>query len=210
MAQTIRNEVWKEIEGYEGLYQVSTEGQVRSLNYNHTGKTKILQQDTNKKGYKRVRLCKKGEKTKPYSVHRLVALTFLDNPNNLPQVNHKDENPANNAVWNLEWCTPAYNMNYGTRNKRASEAKKGHIVTEETRNKISTTKKGKKSPTFDKGKPVLMFTKQGEFIRRFDKGVPEANIYLGKPRNATCIYACIKGRSKSSYGYKWKEVDNYD
>lgn len=209
MAQTIRNEVWKEIEGYEGLYQVSTEGQVRSLNYNHTGKTKILQQDTSKRGYKRVRLCKNG-KSKPYSVHRLVALAFIPNPNNLPQVNHKDENKTNNVAWNLEWCTPAYNMNYGTRNKRSSEAKKGHIVTKETRRKISTTKKGKKSANYDKGKPILMFTKQGEFIRRFDKGVPEANIYLGKPRNATCIYNCIKGRSESSYGYKWKEVDNYD
>lgn len=212
MAQTIRNEVWKEIEGYEGLYQVSTEGQVRSLNYNHTGKTKILQQDTSKRGYKRVRLSKNG-KTKPYSVHRLVAQAFISNPNSLPCINHKDENPSNNCSWNLEWCSYSYNNNYGTRAEKISKAKKGIHRTEATIKKISTTKKGKYTGKNNpNAKAVLMFTLEGEFIRRFDC-IVDACKYLGKKITASSnITNCARGKYKSCYGYifKYEEVSNID
>lgn len=136
---------WKEILGYEGLYQVSNTGRVRSLNYRRTGKTKVIKQSTNKGGYKSVCLYKDG-KLKGYSVHRLVALAFIPNPLNLPQVNHIDENPSNNAVWNLEWCTPKYNSNYGNCRKKISEANKGKSkhFTEEHKKKISEAMKGKK------------------------------------------------------------------
>lgn len=153
-------EVWRDIPGYEGLYQVSNIGNIRSLNYMKTGKVKRLKPSIDKRGYKRVSFSHKG-KCKCYLVHRLVAQAFIPNPNNLPHVNHKDENPSNNCVWNLEWCTREYNMNYGTINERISkakkgkkmseeakqkmsEARKGHITTEETRKKISEANKGKK------------------------------------------------------------------
>lgn len=118
---------WKDIEGYEGLYQVSNTGKVRSLNYRRTGETKVLKPSTSKLGYKSVNLCKDG-KNKGYLVHRLVALAFIPNPNNYPVVNHKDENPSNNTVWNLEWCTQEYNINYGNCKQKIKEAKSDNVL----------------------------------------------------------------------------------
>ena len=99
-----------------GLYQVSTKGQIKSLNVR---KGRILKQHT-QRGYLYVGLSKQC-KTKLYLVHRLVALAFIPNPLHLPEVNHKDENKLNNNVDNLEWCGSKYNTNYGTRNKRKSK-----------------------------------------------------------------------------------------
>ena len=110
-------EIWKNIQGYEGLYQISNLGRVKSLHYN---KEKILKPNKYGAGYYGVALSK-NNKHKRYSIHRLVAIAFIPNPNNLPQVNHKDEDKTNNRVDNLEWCTNEYNMNYGTRNERANE-----------------------------------------------------------------------------------------
>lgn len=104
-------EIWRDIKGYEGLYQVSNEGMVKSLRNN-----KILSLFANHKGYLQVYLTKNGEK-KGFLVHRLVAKTFIPNPQNLPQVNHKDEDKTNNKVENLEWCTNDYNINYSQSKK---------------------------------------------------------------------------------------------
>lgn len=112
-------EIFKDIEGYKG-YQVSNYGNVKSLNYNRTGKEKILKPTKNSDGYLQVSLHKDG-KRKTCKVHRLVAQTFIENPNNLPQVNHKDENKQNNNVENLEFCDSQYNINYGTRNEKISK-----------------------------------------------------------------------------------------
>lgn len=111
---------WAPVKGYEGLYEVSTNGEVKSLNYNRTGKEKVLKPGKSRGGYLRVFLYKNGE-CKPHSVHRLVAEAFLDNPENLPCVNHKDENPSNNNVNNLEFCSYQYNINYGTAIQRRVE-----------------------------------------------------------------------------------------
>ena len=113
-------EIWKDIEGFEGLYQVSNLGKVKSLNYNHTKKEKILKHGSDRVGYLRVNLCKEG-KRKTYQVHRLVAQAFIPNLENKPQVNHKDEDKTNNKVENLEWMTRRENINYGTRNERCSK-----------------------------------------------------------------------------------------
>lgn len=119
-------EIWKDIVGYEGLYQVSNLGNVKRLKgYKGRGKGYIveehlIQPSINSRGYQNVVLCKNG-KTKTFTMHRLVAIAFLDNPDNLPQVNHKDENKTNNCVDNLEWCDSVYNNNYGTRNKKCSD-----------------------------------------------------------------------------------------
>ena len=120
MKKEYLNEIWKPIKGYEGLYEVSNFGRIKSLNYNHTGKGKILKQNQIMNGYKLVMLYKDGN-GKNYLVHRLVAEAFLPNTDNLPCVNHKDENKQNNVVSNLEWCTHEYNNRYGTRIERTSK-----------------------------------------------------------------------------------------
>lgn len=112
-------EIWKPVVEYEGLYEVSNLGNVYSYKSNRN-----LKQSKDSNGYIRINLYKD---SKPIGilVHRLVAEAFISNPNNYPIINHKDENPSNNHVENLEWCTYEYNNNYGTRNKRISEANKG-------------------------------------------------------------------------------------
>ena len=110
-------EIWCPIKGYEGLYEVSDKGRVKSIGY---GKEKILKPFRNKYGYLQIGL-RKNREQKWYLVHRLVAQTFIPNPDNLPQVNHKDEDKENNSVHNLEWCDSKYNINYGTRNDRCSK-----------------------------------------------------------------------------------------
>ena len=112
-------EIWKDIKGYEGLYQVSNLGRVKSLPKYHTKYEKILHPTANiRDGRMSVLLCKSPKERKRINVHRLVAIAFLENPNNYPEINHKDENPQNNCVSNLEWCTRKYNMNYGTTPQR--------------------------------------------------------------------------------------------
>lgn len=112
-------EIWKDIEGYEG-YQISNIGRVRRND-------RLLKTIKYNTGYLRTGLCKDG-KQKLYYVHRLVAKAFIPNPDNLPQVNHKDEDKTNNRVDNLEWCDAKYNMNYGTRNERVGNLYSKHIL----------------------------------------------------------------------------------
>lgn len=110
-------ENWTDIITHKGLYQISDLGRVRN------NKGQILSQTLYPKtGYLRVHLSKNG-KAEWYTVHRLVAEAFIENPDGLPNVNHKDEIKTNNRVNNLEWCTQSYNCNYGTRNKRISKTK---------------------------------------------------------------------------------------
>ena len=124
------DEVWKPVKGFEGYYEVSNLGRVKRLDrydygcgYARFYKGRILKNLTYKTtGYLHVQLCKSGTIVNK-SVHRLVAETFIPNPYNLPQVNHKDEDKSNNVVDNLEWCSSLYNSRYGTKNRRANETK---------------------------------------------------------------------------------------
>ena len=132
-------EIWKDVVGYEGLYQVSNLGRIKSLNrYIKTKNNSILHvnekilKQTIKYGAGKlprpqVNLCKNC-KNNSLLVSRIVAKAFLPNPDNLPQVNHKDENPSNNNVNNLEWCTEEYNHNYGTRNERQAKSLQKKII----------------------------------------------------------------------------------
>ena len=127
-------EFWKDIPGYEGLYEVNNEGKVKRLErviIRSNGRLqvieeKILTPKVDKDGYLFVGLRKDGVR-RHLKVHRLVALTFIPNPESLPQVNHKDEDKANNKVENLEWCTAEYNINYGTRNLRMANVESKQV-----------------------------------------------------------------------------------
>ena len=111
------DEIWCPIKEYESLYEVSDKGRVKSLKFD---KERILKPGKLQNGYLQVCLCKNGEKNN-CMIHRLVAQAFIPNHQNLPEVNHKDEDKTNNSVLNLEWCDQKYNSNYGTRNQRISK-----------------------------------------------------------------------------------------
>lgn len=114
-------EEWRAVMGYEGLYEVSSDGRVRSLNYRGAkGRIEDLSPG-DKGGYLAVVLYSRGVQ-QGRLVHRLVAQAFLDNPLELPEVNHIDENPSNNHVSNLEWCTRTYNINFGSRIERVRDS----------------------------------------------------------------------------------------
>ena len=175
-------EEWRDIKGFEGKYMVSNLGRVKSLNYRRTGKEKILKAYPNKDdyGYLKVSLYKDGKVRYPL-VHVLVATAFLENPDNLPEVNHKDENSKNNCVENLEYCSRLYNVNYGTRNKKVAE-------------KIS--------------KPVFSVDKESGLIMWW-QSASEAGRILGITKQSIC--ACCKGRKyKSAGGFYWFYADEDD
>lgn len=127
--------IWKQLK-YNSYYSINEYGVVKRNAYirvDKLGRTtqikeKILKQYIDKEGYYRVVICSGREKQKNYLTHRLVAETFLENPNNYPCINHKDENKLNNCVDNLEWCTVAYNNNYGSRQKRVSKTQGKRII----------------------------------------------------------------------------------
>lgn len=174
----MENEVWKDIPDYEGLYQASSLGKIKSLNFNGTGKEKIMKPRTGNRYYM-IALWKNGVR-KDFLLHRIIAKTFIPNVDNKPYVNHKDENCFNNSIDNLMWCTHKENMNWGTRNKRISKHN-GKI---------------KKVNQYDLQDN---FIKQWRCINDFFK---ENNMKLG-----TCITECCKGRKKTAYGYRWKYAD---
>lgn len=128
-------EIWLPIENYENLYEVSNLGRVRRIESVVTNTNgirrkfpgKILKPVANSSGYLFVKLSKNGI-SRVFLIHRLVASAFIPNPNNLPQVNHKDENKLNNTIFNLEWCSAKENINYGTGIKRSSEKRSKQVL----------------------------------------------------------------------------------
>lgn len=169
----LANEIWKPIRDYEGIYEVSNYGRVKSVS-NEKYKKEKLRKFSVAKGYYSVILFKNG-KRKAFSVHRLVAEAFIPNPHNLPQVNHKDENPKNNAVWNLEWCDEDYNIHYGTGIERRAKSQSHKVVQETT---------------------------DGDFVQLYNS-VQEAEAALGLSKRSH-IDACCRGAIKTSNGFKWR------
>lgn len=176
-------EIWKAVEGYEGKYEVSNLGRVRSLDhisfrnlrgqiYDCLVRGKILSPTKDSSGYLQIRLWNDGMKS--FLVHRLVAKAFIPNPDNLETVNHKDENITNNRADNLEYLSVADNVRYGTAIARRRLSQR---------------------------KPVEQLTMDGQHIAYFD-GIIDASIATGAPREM--IGKVCHGRKKSSGGYRWK------
>lgn len=190
-------EIWKDIKDFEGLYQVSNLGRVRSLDRPyHKGKILTPAFD-GKKNYLFVGL-HKNKVVKQKNVHRLVAETFIDNPNNYPCINHIDENKTNNHVENLEWCTIKYNSNYGNGKERMILSRKSNknyqdslLRGQETRNRLKCS---------GAEKQVLQYTLDGMFLHEW-KSMTEAERQLGISRCG--IAKCCKGIFKQFKGYKW-------
>ena len=170
-------EIWKDIKDYEGLFQVSNLGRVKSLGNGGTYKTsRIRKFYKNKGGYLQVQLCKDG-KRKWFRVNRLVASAFLENPDNLPCVNHRNEIKTDNRAENLEWCSYEDNINHGTRNKRVSKAM--------TNGKLS--------------KPVIQLSLDGKLIREW----PSTAECGRNGFNIGHVAACCRGEEKTHKGFLW-------
>lgn len=161
------DEIWKPIIGYESRYIISNKGEVKSLKRN-----KVLKKEL-RRNYWSIQLYD-GNKFKHFSIHRLVGIHFVENPNNLPFINHIDENKLNNNANNLEWCTASYNINYGTCIQRAVEKK---FI------------------------PVMQLDKNKNLINIFSSiSEAESKTKVHNPN----IIKCCKGERKTAGGYIWK------
>ena len=184
-------EIWKDIKGYEGLYQVSNLGRVKRLPYvielitskgnfiKKSYKESILKCSLARNGYKRVTL-RKNSVAQYKHVHRIVAESFIPNTNNYPCINHKDENKTNNNVSNLEWCSYSYNNTYGDlKAKRARTYSINH------------------------SRKIEMRSMLGRVVKKFNS-VKEAASFLGG--TSTSIDRALNGTRKTAYGYKWNLI----
>lgn len=196
-------EVWKDIPGYEGYYQASTLGNIRSVprvtSNNHYKEGKVLKQRPDKNGYSIVCLCKDGER-KFRKVHRLVAMTFIPNPCNLPQVNHKDEVKANNDVFNLEWCTAKYNTNYGLCIERISKAQKGVPNPRCQGERNYFYGKHFSRGLHPQAKKISQYDLDGNLIKTYDC-MNDAAEAVGACHSS--ISLVCTGKNKTCKGYKW-------
>ena len=174
-------EVWKDIQGYEGLYQVSNTGKIKSF---CQGTSRILKTTPNNCGYYKVELYK-NKKGKMLYIHRLVALSFIDNPQNKTQVNHIDGNKANNSASNLEWLTASENQQHAIKNNLHAPS----------------YFKGRKGVLSNRSKEVMQLTKDGQFVN-YIYSITEAAISVGcKP---TSISQALNNKLKTCRGYVWR------
>ena len=189
----MENEIWKDIKGFEGLYQISNFGRVKSLkrkrfNYRlqktiEIHKEIILKPFEDKKGYLCVKLQNNKNKTM-FKVHRLVAKTFIPNPDDLPQINHINGIKNNNNMHNLEWCNCSYNVKEAFR--------------------LGLSKKGKHHYN---RKRVIQYDLNGNFIKLWDCMIDAINELNLRKSSWSSISQCCKGKRKSAYGYIWKYAD---
>ena len=215
-------EIWRAIKGYEGLYEVSNMGRIKSVERTarcglnggcyRTVSEKILKADISSNGYLLIGLSK-GGKVNRYSIHRLVAEAFIPNIDNLPCINHIDENKENNCVENLEWVTYKENNNHGTHNEKLSEKLRGRKQSEESNKKRAEKLRGRKlsEETIRKraekqrnnpklSKPVIAIHKINGLILEFPslkEALRQTGISIGS------IWECCQGKRKSAGGFYW-------
>lgn len=195
----MNKEVWRDIKGYEGIYQVSNLGRVKSLqrevNNTHCSKRTIneailsVKRESHQYNYVTLHRNNKGKRA---YIHRLVAQEFIPNPNNYSEVNHKNEIKKDNRVENLEWCSRKYNINYGTGKRRMVESRNAH-------NKWNAERK------------VYMYDKEGVFVKEF-RSVVEAARFLNCADSS--IRPIIDKKNRSAFGYifssqKKDKLDKY-
>jgi len=171
-------EIWKDIKGFESMYQVSNQGNVRSLRAYAKKRGRLLALRTNYSGYIQTDLCKNSKKY-TFRVNRLVAEAFIPNPHHYPQVNHIDENKKNNDVSNLEGCTAKYNCNYGNKTKYAGK-------------KISESHK----------KKVVQISKSGMIVKIW------TSIKEAQQHGFNNISACCSHKRRTSSGYRWEYYED--
>lgn len=186
-------EVWRDIPGWE-RYAVSNHGRIASLGatYLCQGRVcrrapQIIKPRSNgvEPGYLHVVLSDGKGHRKAFVVHRLVAMAFIPNPDNLPFINHKDENPKNNRVENLEWCTQQYNCNYGTHNARMAKTLR---------------------ETAYQRKQIAQLSLEGRLIAIYES-IQEGADTLGISRMS--ISLCCQGKNKTGHGFKWMYLSDY-
>lgn len=222
------DEIWKEIQGFEGLYAVSNRGRVKNLK---TGK--VLKYVIDNMGYAFVTLYKANSKPKNIKVHKLVVKTFIPNPDNLPQINHIDENKWNNNVSNLEWCTASQNQRHSAHQRSCRinqltldgqfirQWESSHQIGRElgyNQSYIIQSCKRKRKQAYGYkweyadpeqqrklNRPVAALTKDGELVSEY-KSAAEASRCL--KISATQIYYCLNGTYKSTHGLRFIYIDN--
>lgn len=185
--ENLLNEEWRDIKGYEGLYQVSNYGRVKSSGGKSNHKeAMILKQILGTDGYFQLTLRTKiKQKKQSKSIHRLVAENFIPNINNFPQINHIDEKRTNNRIDNLEWCSYKYNNNYGNHRKKLSD-----------------------SLVKFKGKEIIQCDLNNNFIKKW-KSLQEAKNSVNAKSNVH-IWECCNYKRKTAYGYIWRYADGYN
>lgn len=202
-------EEWRDVEGFNGKYQVSNLGRVRSTRHKSVIRNKILKPGRLRNGYLRVALGNGDGTFKQATIHRMVATAFIPNPDNLEMVNHKDENPANNCVENLEWCTRSYNQIYSMNlHKERRKVFENNFRDKKTGEITSSfIKKGVPHSCFRR---VRQTAKDGSFTREYENAA-EAGAITGISSGAI-LTACRrtekptvrKKRKSSAYGYYWE------
>lgn len=213
-------EVWKDVPGYEGIYSASTTGFIR--NYGRQlkcagkgrEKPKILKPFRNYQGYLRIRLVDKDGNRKMFGIHRIIAMTFIPNPDNKPCIDHINAIRDDNRVENLRWCTIMENAHNPITEKKyraAMMAQRGKTLYPEHRRKLSEARKGYKPSQRtrdiwrnihqDFARPIIQLSLDGEFIKEW-KSALFASIELRVDKSS--IYKCIKGKLHKTGGFKWK------
>lgn len=183
-------EEWKPVCGYETSYEVSNFGRVRNADGH-------ILKPIKRRGYLCLNFCVNGLR-KDMKIHRIVAEAFIPNPDELPFVNHKDEDKENNALWNLEWCTAQYNNNYGTRNLRVSLNKAGK--------KSNWSKEGLEKLRRLRSIPVIGINEANGEIIRFPSA-KEAELY---GYDSWCVQRASSGHMKTYRGYGWHKERDYE
>ena len=175
-------EVWRPVRDFEGLYEVSNLARVRSVErYVQFGRSQrfieshVLTQQPMPTGYLTVSLKDKKRKVSR-TVHRIVAEAFVPNPNNLKDVNHKDEDKTNNLPSNLEWCDRKYNINYGTGKYRKTESYR---------------------------KPIEQLTIDGQHVAYFESARQAARVTDYKQSR---LWEALSGKRQTAYGYRWRYI----